>query len=119
MSIKDEPKRRLPTTLNATYTVNKTVIWSVNVMDENAVKKTLSGPHGHEFIDGYKKSKYYNTAELKRQDMADRYGTILDKSTTDDVRKMYLECFTVKKKANKAKKEMVRMLANLLVNREK
>jgi len=50
MSIKDEPKQRLPTTLIATFIVKETPLWSINVMDENAVKKTLNGPNGQEFI---------------------------------------------------------------------
>ena len=105
--------------MNATYIVNKAIIWSVDVMDENAVKTQLSGGTGQDLIDAYKSSKHYNTAGLERQDMADRYGTILDRSTTDEVKDMYQQCFTVQTKANKPKKEMVRMLANLLANREK
>ena len=88
-------------------------------MDENAVKTQLNGGPGQEFLDVYKGSKFYNTAGLEHQDMADRYGTILNRSTTDEVKDMYQQCFTVQKKANKPKKEMVRMLANLLANREK
>lgn len=118
MPIKDEPKQRLPRTLIATYTVKEMVIWNVDLMDENAVKRTLSGA-AQDFIEGYKKTKHYNTGEMEHQDMADRYGTILDKTSTNDVKKMYLECFNVNKKGTKAKKEMLRMLVKLLVNREK
>ena len=88
-------------------------------MDENAVKTLLSGPAGQDYTDGYKVNRNYNTANLDHQDMADRYGAILDKSTTEEVTNMYQECFTVEKKGKKSKKQMVRMLANLLANGEK
>jgi len=43
---------------------------------------------------------------IENQDMADKYGSIIDKSTMEEVKERYEECFIVERKKKKNKKDI-------------